>query len=448
MTGNWYLQSDAVDYSRLPTLADVDVLIVGGGPAGVAAATTAGEAGLATLLIEKYGFCGGSAVAGMSATFCGVYLANQDNSGSITPQQIVFGFTERFRKKLLEYGGLTTPQIYGNTYVDVHEARVWKSVADEFLSESHVKILYHSTVIGVVKEDNQVCGAVVNSGLGMGVIRAKRIIDCSGDGIVAAMAGANFFCGVNGTVQNPTIIFKLSNVDSDKFWNYYGLDTICHDEFSDLLRREEKEKRLDLPRKKIWVFRGVNKPEIIVNATAIHHPSEKLNMSNPEHFTYAEIAARKQMIDYAQFFRENIPGCEDSFIGETACEVGVRQTRSIEAVYTLKNSDVESCRKFDDGIVKSAWPIELHKGEAPKLHWLINSYYEIPFRTLQPKGIENLLIAGRCLSAEHEALASARVTAQCFEYGRAAAIGVLLSLEQGCNTSEVDGRQVRELMSK
>lgn len=442
---NWKLQAGTVNPDGIPVLDEMDVLVVGGGPAGVAAAVTAGEAGLRTLLIERYGFCGGSAVAGMSATICGLYLTKEKDRIS-EPEQIVFGFTDRFKKQLLANSGLTAPQLYGNTYVDTHEARIWKTTADRFLEDAGVKLLYHCSVIDVICEGKTVRGVVVSGGMGLGVIYARRIIDASGDGMIAALAGAKVNFGAGGTVQNPTVIFKMSHVDTEQFWDYYGADTICHDDFSDRLRDAEKSYEVPFPRKKIWVFRGVNPTEIIVNATAIHHPSEKLVMTNPEHFTYAEIASRKQMEDYARFFREHIPGCRDAFIGEAACEVGVRQTRSILGKYTLTNEDVECCRKFEDGIVKSSWPIELHKGEAPKLHWLYGDYYEIPFRTLVPQGIENVLVAGRCLSAEHEALASARVTAQCFEYGRGAAIGAALSIESGCTVSRIDGREVRERM--
>lgn len=431
---------------EIPLLGKVDILVVGGGPAGVAAAVTAGEAGLCTLLIERYGFCGGSAVAGMSATICGLYLTKEEHNRMSDPEQIVFGFTDRFKKRLLANGGLTGPQLYGNTYVDTHEARIWKRTADSFLEEAGVKLLYHCSVIDVIQEGKSVRGVVISSGMGLGIIYASRIIDATGDGIVAALAGAQFSCGVNGLVQNPTVIFKMSQVNTKEFWTYYGVDTICHDDFSDRLREAEKTYGCLFPRKKIWVFQGVNSTEIIVNATAIHHPEEKLIMTNPEHFTYAEIESKKQMEMYARFFREYIPGCCNSFIGEAACEVGVRQTRSILGNYTLTNEDVECCRKFADGVVKSSWPIELHKGETPKLHWLYGDYYEVPFRTLVPQGLDNILVAGRCLSAEHEALASARVTAQCFEYGRGAAIGAILSLESGVPVPQIDGRGVRERM--
>ncbi|ONI47501.1 hypothetical protein AN644_05075, partial [Candidatus Epulonipiscium fishelsonii] len=377
---------------------------------------------------------------------CGLYLTHKQGQPNFPPKQIVGGFTKRFQEKLRENGGLTEPQLYGNTYLDVHETRVWKKTADELITQSGASILYHSYVVDIIKEETHIKGIVVATDNGMGIIKCKNVIDSSGNGIVAVMAGEDFTCGKDGVVQNPTIIFKLGNIDYNKFWDYYGKDTICHDEFSDKIRQAEKELGATLPRKKIWTFKAINDTELIVNATAINHDTEKLNMIYPEHFTYSEIEARKQLESYAEFFRKYIPGCENAFIGETSCEVGVRQTRSIKCKYTLKDEDVRDCKTFEDGIVKSSWPIELHRGEAPYLYWLEEKYYEIPFSAFQPIKTSNLVVAGRCLSAEHAALASARVTAQCFEYGRAAAIGAYLAQKEGVALNEVDGKKVKQLM--
>lgn len=131
---------------------------------------------------------------------------------------------------------------------------------------------------------------------------------------------------------------------------------------------------------------------------------------------------------------------------DTGVEVGIRQTRSVVGTEMLTNEDVLSCRKRDDGICRVPWPIELHNGEKPKLHWLLDDYYDVPFGTLIPETGENIIVAGRCLSAEHEALASARVTAQCFEYGHAAAVAVLHSLDTGVLLRDVPVDSIRDTM--
>jgi hypothetical protein len=171
-----------------------------------------------------------------------------------------------------------------------------------------------------------------------------------------------------------------------------------------------------------------------------------LNVIDPEDFTEAEILGRRQVREYARFLRREVPGCADAFVVDTGGEAGIRQTRSILAADTLTNDDVVSCRKRPDGVVRSPWPIELHAGDRPKLHWLLDDFYEVPYLSLVPRVGENVIVAGRCLGAEHEALASARVTAQCFEYGHAAAVATLLSMRKDLPYRAVDGADVRAVM--
>jgi hypothetical protein len=203
----------------------------------------------------------------------------------------------------------------------------------------------------------------------------------------------------------------------------------------------------DLPRSKIWVFGTTRPGELLVNATRlVGRDGRMLNVIDPEDFTEAEILGRRQVREYARFLRREVPGCGDAFVVDTGVEAGIRQTRSIVAAETLTNHDVVSCRKRPDGVVRSPWPIELHAGDRPKLHWLLDDFYEVPYLSLVPRVGENVIVAGRCLGAEHEALASARVTAQCFEYGHAAAAATLLSMRSGLPYRAVDGADVRAVM--
>ncbi len=193
-------------------------------------------------------------------------------------------------------------------------------------------------------------------------------------------------------------------------------------------RRRRSRRRVDLPRNKIWVFATSRPGELLVNATRLTAPDGRmLNVIDPADFTIAEIGGRQQVRDYARFFADTVPGCADAFVVDTGVEAGIRQTRTVEGVQTLRDSDVVDGTKRDDSICRSPWPIELHDGEKPRLHWLLDDYYDVPFGALVPEQGENVVVAGRCLSAEHHALASARVTAQCFEYGHAAAVATLIS---------------------
>lgn len=439
---DWRLDPGADGAQHLPLLADVDVVVVGGGAAGVAAATVCAENGLSVVIVEKYGFFGGAAVAGMSGTICGLFMATDHGE----PNQVVHGFTERFRAELAERGGVTAPQKYGKTWTVAHDPLVWREVADAQLERAGVRILLHTTVTGVLVEDGAHQGVVVESNAGRAVVRAARTIDASGDAAVVARAGHATRFGDDGTIQNPTMFFRLGNVDLTAFHEAYGADTICPPWVSRAIEQARAE-GMDLPRSHVWLFDTTRPAELLVNATRlIGRDGRMLNVIDPEDFTEAEIEGRRQVREYARFLRHHVPGCADAFVVDTGVEVGIRQTRSIEAVETLTNDDVVACRKRPDGVVRSPWPIELHSGDRPKLHWLLDDYYEVPYLALVPRTGENIVVAGRCLGAQHEALASARVTAQCFEYGHAAATATVLSLRDGLPYRAVAGPDVRSAM--
>jgi hypothetical protein len=442
--GSWSLSPVIPDDADLPVLAEVDVLVTGAGAAGVAAATVAAEAGLSVLVVEKYGFSGGAAVAGLSGTVCGMYLASDAKR---VPEQVVFGFTERFTQKLTAKGGLTKPQIYGKTWTSAHDPLKWRETADDFMEAAGVQILYHTSVVGVIMEGDRHAGAILSSNAGLAIVKARRTIDASGDAAVVARAGHRYVFGDRGAIQNPTMFFRLGGVDIAAFKKSYGEDTICPPWVTERILTA-REAGAELPRQKIWAFETPHPQELLVNATRLTGVGGRmLNVIDPADFTEAEIGGRRQVRQYAQFLAENIEGCENSFVLDTGVEAGIRQTRTIVGVKTLHNDDVIEGRKTPDGICRSPWPIELHSGDRPKLHWLLDEYYEVPYLTLVPETGENIIVAGRCLSADHEALASARVTAQCFEYGHAAAVATVISLTSGTGYRHIDGKVVRKEMT-
>ncbi|WP_438462695.1 FAD-dependent oxidoreductase [Marinomonas sp. PE14-40] len=432
------------DYkSDLPCFGDYDVVVTGAGPAGIASAVTAAELDLKVLIIERLGFCGGAAVAGLSGTVCGLYKS-VENPSQAKPEQLVFGFAGRFCDALYAAGGLTEPQIYGKTWVATHDCAKYKKVATDMLRQPNITVLYHTQVVDVIAAENAVTGLALHTKSGFTSVTAKRFIDASGDADLVFKLGQKTRKGQNGIIQNPTMMFKVGNVDMETYLNYWGENTISPPKVVSMLEAED-----DLLRKKVWLFPTVNPGELLVNATKITGFDKRaLDVTNPVDHTEAEQFSIYQAEAFFNFMKENVPGCENSYFIDYATEVGVRQTRSIDGVKTLTNNDVVSGTKFSDGMVKSAWPIELHYGDKPRTEWLVNDYYEVPFHTLVPKEGKNLIVAGRCLSSEHEALASCRVTAQCFEYGKAAALAAHISIKETLDFQAIDGNRIAQLMQK
>lgn len=421
---------------ELEVIEEADIIVVGGGPAGVAAATSAAELGNKVILIEKNGFFGGANVSGMSGTIGGLFSASETGDY----KQIVSGFAGRFYNELLKNDGIVAKFPFGGTVLCPFNPLKWKEVADRFVTESGVKIYFHTLFVDTIVNEDRIEAIIVENKEGRFAMKAKRFIDCSGDGDVATRSGVPYRFG-DGSVQATTMVFRLGNIDWDK-----ALKLSKH-EIEEKVNEALETGEYNLPRKHIFIFPQPDKGEGLMNVTRVITPDNKApNAAFVNDLTYSELEGRKQIREYERFLRNYIPGFEESHVIESASEIGIRQSRTIECKYTLKNEDVINARKFDHAIARSAWPIEVHQVGGTKVHTLYDDYYEIPYESLVPLNLSNLIIAGRCISAEHEALASCRVVAQCMEEGLAAAIASSLSIKYDCNYIDVPIKRIQDIM--
>jgi hypothetical protein len=419
----------------VPVIARPDVCIVGGGAAGLAAAVGAARVGLNVLLIEKYGFCGGATVAGLSGTICGLYSSGDH------PEQIVFGFAGEFHCLMANRQGVCGPVRFGRTMLVPHESFVWKEVADGLLRQERVRVLYHTYFLRAFQEAGRIHTLILQAKEGQVAVQPKAVVDASGDAEVVHGLGAETTFGKNGVVQTPTMMFRMGGVDMKTFLE---LDP---GEIVRLVTKAHKEGLYTLPRHHVYLFPTPNGHEVLCNMTRI----TRLDGSAPvgtssEDMTFAEMEGRIQARSYATFLRDRVPGFSRAYLVETGAQVGIRQTRSIVGKAKLTNEDVTGARKVAGAASLSAWPIELHGPDGVRITYLEDDYYDIPFETLIPVRSANLLAAGPCLSAEHEALASARVTAQCFGIGYAAGAACGLIVKEGISANALTGPQVAQWM--
>jgi FAD dependent oxidoreductase len=419
----------------IPIIASPDVCIVGGGAAGLGASIGAARCGLDVLLIEKYGFCGGATVAGLSGTICGLHSSGEH------PQQIVFGFAGEFHSRMKDAGGVCGAIPFGRTLLVPHDSFIWKETADAYLKDEGVKVLFHTNLISAHERDGRVDTLVVRCAEGLRAIRPKMVIDASGDAEVVHTIGGSTTLGKDGVVQTPTMVFRLGSIDMKAFLK------VDPREIDVLVTKADKAGEYQLPRHHVYIFPMPNGSEVLCNMTRITFPDGSVPVGiKSADLTFAEMEGRKQARAYALFLKSKVAGFQTSYLVDTGAQVGIRQTRSVVCQRRLTNDDVLGAKKVKGAATFSAWPIEYHGAGDLKITYLENDTYDIAFETLVPLRGTNLLVAGRCLSAEHEAMASARVTAQCLGMGYAAGAGTALALNEKFTTQQVTGVEVENWM--
>ena len=406
----------------VPDSGTFDVVVVGAGSAGSVAAIASARSGARTLLIEKLPFLGGTSTAVLD-TFYGFYTPGE------RPRKVVGGIADDVVSELRRIGDvIERPNTYGAgtgiTYLAEHLKIAW----ERLVLGSGARVLLHCFVQDVAVADGRASHLLVATKAGLRAVHAKVIVDASGDADVCHHAGFSYeLAGESSPAQTLTTTFRMAGVDLAR------RKQITKDELHELMAEAARSGDYDLPRREgsdhITPIDGVTATIMTRIEHVRHEDGRVVNAADPDVLTAAEIEGRLQALEYARFLIDRVPGYEHASLIALGTQIGLRETRRVYGDYRLTRADVLSARHFDDQIGLCGAPIEDHvPGKGTNWEYLPEgSAVGIPYRTLVVKDAANVLAAGRCFSATHDAHASVRSMGQCMAMGQAAGTAAALA---------------------
>lgn len=402
-----------------------DVIVLGGGPGGVPAAVAAARNGARVLLVERYGFLGGMATAGLVNPFM-KYKAGD--------QIITRGLFEEFLDRLEE-----TNAVLGDR--QTFDAEPMKWLLDRFVLDSGADLLMHTQAFGVLHKKGKIKTVCVFHKGGVEDLSADVFIDSTGDGDIAAWAGAKVEIGRESdhACQPMTTGFRMANVDVERIPS--------RDEINRLYDEAKERREVKNPRENVLKFKSVHPDVVHFNTTRVVGETSLDGWS----ITNAEIEGRRQVDDMVRFLKKYVRGFEKAYLMKMGAQIGVRESRRVMGTYVLTAEDVLQARHFDDGIACASYPIDIHNpaGTGTVIRRLKEgTYYKIPYRCLVPVGVENLLVASRCISATHEAHSSLRVMPIVWAIGQAAGTAAAMCVKEKITPDNVDAAKLRKLLQE
>ena len=449
-----------------------DVIVVGGGPAGIMSAMASGKLGASTLLVEKNGFLGGAATAAVLGPISPFHYKDE---------QVIDGLPQDFMDRMVRAKGSTghmkTIDPYGSgDSLGFYDREKYKYVAAEMLVEFGVDILYHATLSSVQMESSRVTGITVAAKSGdLLPLHAHVVVHATGDGDVAVMAGENYVLGdaVNHKMSPSSSMFEMANVDTGRVYQYildhpddfeFKSDIVPMREFDERLRqkyfvgqgfkqlvRQAVEKgELSFGRDSVIVLNGIHPNTMHFNATRICGK----NATDVVERSESELDGRRQIESVSEFMIQYVPGFEHAFVSVTGSEVGVRETRHIEGLYTLTGQDAYEGRKFEDSVSRGYFPIDLHNPDGATGYgnggvWMVlKDTFDIPYRSLVPKHIDGLLLSGRCISGTSEAHGSYRTQGGIMGIGQAAGAAAAVCVRNQAQPRQQDVKEIQAALDQ
>lgn len=406
-----------------------DVLVCGGGTAGVSAALAAARNGARTILLERYGFCGGICVGALVHTLDG-FRSCRDYD-----RIVVGGIGREFVGRLEKREGLATPDNPPECMTFDPEA--FKLVADDMLTEARVELLYHLFACAVSREGAKIESVIAGGKEGLWRIRPRYVVDATGDGDIAAFAGACF--EKDSRMQTMSMHFRIGGVAPDLPWDSFQAASRRAIDFA---YSEGRAPRYGGP----WIIR-IREGEVTANCTRLYGDG-----TSTADLSRAEVEGRRDMMSLLEILRESAPEFRNAFLLASAAQIGVRETRRICGDYQITGDDILACRPFDDAVALGSWPIDIHpadgrvgvhphKEDPP-------APYAIPLRCLIAKEFDNLLTAGRCISATHQAHGSTRVSGTAMALGEAAGTVAAMACEAGETPRQLKPARVQDALLK
>ena len=438
-----------------------DVIVIGGGPSGVMAGLASARSGAKTLIVEQHGFLGGS----LTAMGVGPMMSFHNNIG----EQVVRGFPQELIERLMNQGASPGHIEDSTTYcttVTPFDSEYLKLEMENMLRESDADILYH-TKLACVQTDQRgtISNIILCNKAGLSSFSANVFVDASGDGDLAVQSGVEFRSGreSDGATQPMTMNLKLCNVNTEKI-RQYAIENPDDFEFAhgveEGIKRLKKTPRIslggfkkawqeakdkndiDIPREHVLFFETATPGVVIVNTSRI----QGMDATDPFQLSEAEMIGRKQCMQLFHFLRQKCPGFENAIRMDSSSQIGVRESRHVKGLYTLTAENLANQKKFPDTIALGGYPVDIHspeKAQTDSVHFAQGTTYRIPMRSLLVEKPENLVIAGRCISATHEAMAAFRVTPIAMAIGQAAGTIASLSAKQQSTPPSIDYQKVR-----